>query len=248
MERFRLSHQPPLNDRLQDFHAGEAVTLLVEVVEVVAVGETLLQVVVVAEQLVVGGEGEMQQRAVAFELVEDLPLEVGELSQVGGGELVLLLRDVVLLLAEVFRQCFRRTDGGVDDDRRQLVLHGAVDGEKAAQRRAHHQVHALHTHHRVELLLHIGGALVVERGRQYLVFREHLLDFHRLVSAAGGVETVNIKDFLGHTIGVLGRESTQNLNTRDGEFAFRSNNIKMIFLYFCRVKSRLNNLGRWQKR
>ena len=52
--------KPPLDDRLQDFHAGEAVALLVEIVEIVAVGETLLQVVVVAEQLVIGGEGEVE--------------------------------------------------------------------------------------------------------------------------------------------------------------------------------------------
>ena len=55
----------------------------------------------VAEKFVVGGEGKVEEGVVAGEFVEDLALEVGELGEVGGGELVLLLGDVVLLFAEV---------------------------------------------------------------------------------------------------------------------------------------------------
>ena len=70
--------------------------LLVEVVEVLTFREFFFEIVVVAEEFVVGGEGEVEERVVARQLVEDLALEVGEFGEVGGGELVLLLGDEVL--------------------------------------------------------------------------------------------------------------------------------------------------------
>ena len=173
-------------------------SLLVEVVEILAVGEFLFEVMVVAEELVVGGEGEVEEGVVAGQLVEDLALEVGELGEVGGGELVLLLGDEVLLFAEMLGQCLRWPDGGVDDHGGELMLFGAVDGEEAAEGGAHDGVHALGAHEGVELFLHAGGVLVVERRRQHLPVGEHLLQFLRLVPAARGVEPVDIEDFLGH--------------------------------------------------
>ena len=174
-------------------------SLLVEIVEILALGEFLFEVVVVAEEFVVGREGEMEEGVVAGQLVEDLALEVGELGEITGCELVLFLRDVVFLLAEVLGERLRRPDGGVDDHGGELVLLGAVDGEEAAEGGAHDGVHALRAHERVELLLHAGGVFVVERRRQHLPVGEHLLQFLGLVPAARRVETVNIEDFLCHS-------------------------------------------------
>ena len=153
----------------------------------------------VAEQFVIGGEGEVEEGVVARKFVEDLPLEVGELGEVGGGELVLLLGDEVLLFAEVLGQRLRRPEGRVDDHGGELVFLGAVDGEEAAEGGAHDGVHALRAHERVELLLHTGGVLVVECRRQHLPVGEHLLQLLGLVPAARGVKTVDIKDFFCHS-------------------------------------------------
>ena len=155
---------------------------------------------VVAEKFVVGGEGEVEEGVVAGELVEDLALEVGELGEVGGGELVLLLGDVVFLLAEMIGEGFRRPCGGVDDHGGKLVLFGAVDGEESAEGGPHDGVHALGAHEGIEFLLHAGGVFVVERGRQHLPVGEHLLQLLGLVPATSRVEPVYIEDFLGHDL------------------------------------------------
>ena len=137
--------------------------LLVEVVEILAFGEFLFEVVVVAKELVVSGEGEVEQGVVAGQFVEDLALEVVELGEVGCGELVLLFGDVVFLFAEVVGEGLGWPDGGVDDHSGKVVLLGAVDGEEATEGGAHDGVHALGAHEGVELFLYAGGVFVVER-------------------------------------------------------------------------------------
>lgn len=193
----------PFNNRLQDLNPRKSVPLLVEVVKVLTFREFFFEIVMVAEEFVIGGEGEVEESVVARDLVEDLALEVGELGEVGGGELVFLLGDVVLLLAEVVGEGFRRSYGWVDDHGGKIVLLGAVDGEEAAEGGAHDGVHTLRAHKRVELLLHAGGVLVVKRGRQHLPVGEHLLQLLGLVPTAGRVEPVDIEDFLGHNLWCL---------------------------------------------
>ncbi len=172
--------------------------LLVEVVEILAFGEFLFEVVVVAKEFIIGGEGEVEQGVVAGQFVEDFAFEVVEFGEVGGGELVFFLGDVVFLFAEVVGEGLGGPNGGVDDHGGKFVFLGAVDGEEAAEGGAHDGVHALGAHEGVELFLHAGGVLVVERRRQHLPVGEHFLEFLRLVPAACGVESVDIEDFLCH--------------------------------------------------
>ncbi len=150
-------------------------SLLVEIVEIVAVGKALLEVMVVAEELFVGGEDEMELGAVEGQFVEHLLLEIGELGEVGGGELVLLAGNVVFLLAHHLGQRLRRLYGGVYNNGVYGVFCGAVDGKETAQGCAHHHANALGAHQRVELFLHGGGIFVVESRREHLALGEHFL-------------------------------------------------------------------------